>query len=243
MQSFTWCFAMGFDPGGEHVIDKPEQYERWRDYVPNSHPAWPGTAELDARQPITLKPMAQACSTEPGKFHRTVRCIGRSPTEGTSRPATAGECHLVNWPQNDYWLGNLFDDADRRAADARRADRQLSRSLLLLDADRSPAARRQGRLEGAAPPPRHRGHATTGWRRPRTSASRAASRPCSRSPRTTSAPTPGEDARQEAGEFTAEKFADSRRHRQLPHRPAPHHRRRQLHRHRVRCRSRSRSAR
>src|SRR5687768_6206883 len=35
VQSFTWCFPMAFDPtpGANHVGDKPEQYDRWRDYT------------------------------------------------------------------------------------------------------------------------------------------------------------------------------------------------------------------
>ncbi len=32
VQALTWCFAMGYDPDGEHVIDRPGAYGRWRDY-------------------------------------------------------------------------------------------------------------------------------------------------------------------------------------------------------------------
>jgi hypothetical protein len=39
MQSFTVAFAIEHRPGEDHVIDRPEQYDRWRDYRPDF---WPG---------------------------------------------------------------------------------------------------------------------------------------------------------------------------------------------------------
>ena len=35
VQSITMCFPMAYDPAGEHIVDCPAQYERWRDYVPD----------------------------------------------------------------------------------------------------------------------------------------------------------------------------------------------------------------
>ena len=59
VQAFTWCFAMGFDPAAEanHVIDKPAEYERWRDCVPQLRPPWTGRL-LDWAFPVpwTLEP-------------------------------------------------------------------------------------------------------------------------------------------------------------------------------------------
>ena len=46
---------------------------------------------------------------------------------------------LVNWPQNDYWLGNLYDNGRREMATTTRRGRELSLSPSLLDADGSPA--------------------------------------------------------------------------------------------------------
>jgi hypothetical protein len=43
-QSFTVCFAMGYDEGADHTIDKPEDYAFWRDYVPALKPAMAGQA-------------------------------------------------------------------------------------------------------------------------------------------------------------------------------------------------------
>ena len=36
VQAFTWCMPVGYDPGGEHVIDRPAMYDFWRDYTPRS---------------------------------------------------------------------------------------------------------------------------------------------------------------------------------------------------------------
>src|SRR5579859_1432023 len=56
VQALTWCFPLAYDPGGCHVIDRPAQYDRWRDYVPPLKPEWTGPL-LDWRHPdpITLR--------------------------------------------------------------------------------------------------------------------------------------------------------------------------------------------
>jgi hypothetical protein len=44
--------------------------------------------------------------------------------------AYAGDISLINWPQNDYWLGNLFEVSEEEAARHLRRGKQLSLSLL-----------------------------------------------------------------------------------------------------------------
>src|SRR5579864_8589579 len=57
IQSFTVCFAMDLLPGEDHTIDKPPEYDFWRDYVPQLTPAWPGKLlSWDPPEPRTLKP-------------------------------------------------------------------------------------------------------------------------------------------------------------------------------------------
>src|SRR4030095_1645052 len=63
VQSFTWCFAVGYDPevgltrDDRYVIDKPAQYERWRDYWPQLPPPWPARLlSMNQVNPITLQP-------------------------------------------------------------------------------------------------------------------------------------------------------------------------------------------
>src|SRR3712207_1556751 len=38
-QALTWCMALDHLPGEDHTIDRPEGYERFRDFRP---PFWPG---------------------------------------------------------------------------------------------------------------------------------------------------------------------------------------------------------
>jgi hypothetical protein len=42
MQAVTWCFAMDYIEGGDFTIDRPANYDFWREYVPELTPAWPG---------------------------------------------------------------------------------------------------------------------------------------------------------------------------------------------------------
>ena len=42
MQSITVCFAIDYRPGEDHTIDQPEEYNFWRDYVPQMQPPYPG---------------------------------------------------------------------------------------------------------------------------------------------------------------------------------------------------------
>ena len=90
---------------------------------------------------------------------RTSGSTGGSSTRATSRPApTRGEITLVNWPQNDYWLGDSSRRRARGGRQARRRAKQLSLSLLywLQTEAPAPTARPAGRACGSARPRRHR---------------------------------------------------------------------------------------
>jgi hypothetical protein len=134
-QSFTCCFAMDYVDGEDHVIDRPREYAFWRDHVPALTPPWPGKLlSLFYSQPRTLKPfnMGFDPSQATGLF-RYRRIIDRTNFVGGTY---AGDITLVNWPQNDYMLGNLVDAPDvpdMPATDAARhieRAKQLSLSLL-----------------------------------------------------------------------------------------------------------------
>jgi hypothetical protein len=128
-QAFTCCFAMDYLAGEDHVIDKPAEYEFWRDYVPSLAPAWPGRLlSWEATDPVSGG--TRKVQTDVGKgtgFWSYRRIIDRAQF---APGAFAGDISLVNWPQNDFLLGNLCDvaqeDADRNLGRAK----QLSLSLL-----------------------------------------------------------------------------------------------------------------
>jgi hypothetical protein len=42
MQAATWCFPMQYVADGDFTISRPQQYNRWRSFVPELTPPWPG---------------------------------------------------------------------------------------------------------------------------------------------------------------------------------------------------------
>jgi hypothetical protein len=128
-QSFTCCFAMDYLDGEDHTIDRPRDYAFWRDHVPALTPPWPGKL-LDwfYSQPKTLKPFNYGFDPVKGaglfKYRRIIDRTNFAPD--TYR----GDITLVNWPQNDYMLGNLIDVPAAEAAKHVDQAKQLSLSLL-----------------------------------------------------------------------------------------------------------------
>jgi len=133
-QAFTAVFVMDFVPGADHTIDQPRDYAFWRDYVPRLTPPWTGRLlALESSHPITLAPRqygfdpAGTSTSELFNLWRYRRIANRA----NFLPGTyGGDLSTVNWPQNDYMLGNLVgvsDEARRRHVDAAK---QLSLSLL-----------------------------------------------------------------------------------------------------------------
>ena len=58
-QSFTVCFALGYDKAKDHTIAKPAEYSFWHDYIPQLKPAWPGKLlSWSMTDPISLKERA-----------------------------------------------------------------------------------------------------------------------------------------------------------------------------------------
>lgn len=133
-QAFTCCFAMEYHDGEDHTIDRPAEYAFWRDYVPALTPPWTGPLlSLESSSPITLEPRMlrfdPAGEQRDGGFGlwRYRRILDRTNFAEGAMPA---DVCLVNWPMNDYWLGNLIDTgAEEREGHIARA-KQLSLSLL-----------------------------------------------------------------------------------------------------------------
>jgi hypothetical protein len=130
-QAFTCCFAMEYRDGEDHTIDRPAEYEAWRDYVPNLTPPWPGRLlDLTVSEPKSLRP-----STRNG-FDPTGEGAGfwvyrRVADPRNFRPgAYLGGITLVNWPQNDYLGGNLVGVSPEGARRHVGRAKQLSLSLL-----------------------------------------------------------------------------------------------------------------
>ncbi len=128
-QSFTCCFAMDYLHGEDHIINRPREYAFWRDHVPPLTPAWPGKLlDLTYSQPKTLQPFNMGFNPiEASGLFRYRRIVDRT----NFAPGTyAGDTTLVNWPQNDYMLGNIVDVPPPEATHHIERAKQLSLSLL-----------------------------------------------------------------------------------------------------------------
>jgi hypothetical protein len=133
-QSFTMCFAMDYMPGENHVIEKPREYDFWRNHVPAVTPSWPGRLlDLHYPNPRTLQPTRLGFHPEGGKTGSMLnlwnyrRIISR---HNFLPGAYKGDITIVNWPQNDYMLGNLVGVSEKEFQRHVERGKQLSLSLL-----------------------------------------------------------------------------------------------------------------
>ncbi|XEC97389.1 FAD-dependent oxidoreductase [Paenibacillus tarimensis] len=127
MQAFTYCFAIDYREGEDHTIRKPKDYDFWRNYQasfwPDKQLSWIGS------HPVTLKPVQYGLF--PDGEHYSLWLYRRIIDRSNFVPGTFdSDITLVNWPQNDYWLGPIIDvdeeDKERHLQQAK----QLSLSLL-----------------------------------------------------------------------------------------------------------------
>jgi hypothetical protein len=133
-QAFTVCFAMDYLDGEDHTIARPPTYPFWRDYVPEMNPPWTGhLLSLTMSHPVTLEPRPmnfdpiREAKGEVWGFWLYRRIIDKANFRAGAFP---GDICLVNWPMNDYWLGNLVGVSDAEKEQHLEAGKQLSLSLL-----------------------------------------------------------------------------------------------------------------
>lgn len=136
-QAFTVCFAMEYLPGEDWTIDKPANYGFWHDFVPNVKPAWTGKLlSLTYPTPSTLQP--NPAGFIPDGSEQTFNWKGlnfwkyRQIVDHTHfQPGTfKGSTTLVNWPQNDYMLGNIVDVPEEEFNRHVAAAKELNLALL-----------------------------------------------------------------------------------------------------------------
>ncbi|MBC9929464.1 FAD-dependent oxidoreductase [Chitinophaga qingshengii] len=133
-QAFTVCFALDYVPGGNFVIEKPAEYEFWRNHVPRLTPAWSGKQlDLHYSDPRTLAPKLLGFHPEGVPTGNTLnlwnyrRIINKDNFEaGTYK----GGATIVNWPQNDYMLGNLIGASPEQFRHHVERAKQLNLSLI-----------------------------------------------------------------------------------------------------------------
>ena len=142
MQGITYCFAIDYLPGEDHTIDKPAEYDFWHDYVPKLTPPWPGRLlSLLSTQPKTLEPYQfsfDPTSQDQGllsdrrpEYYNNLWSYRRIADRRNFASGTyPSSISLVNWKENDYWLGNVCEVSDEEAARNLQRAKQLSLALL-----------------------------------------------------------------------------------------------------------------
>lgn len=130
-QSHSWTFVLDYHPAEDHTIDKPATYDFWRNYKadfwPNELLSW------TTSDPETLAPITRPIFTAPTDdrqaddlwhFRRIV--YRQYYPEGFHK----SDVVVVNWPQIDYWLGQLVGVSDEERKKHLAGARELSLSML-----------------------------------------------------------------------------------------------------------------
>ncbi|TDE14475.1 FAD-dependent oxidoreductase [Dyadobacter psychrotolerans] len=133
-QAFTVCFAMDYLPGENHVIEKPREYDFWKNFIPKMKKPWSGKLlYLAYSNPKTLEPKLLGFHPEGISMGDKLnlwnyrRIINK---ENFEKGTYAGDITIVNWPQNDYLLGNLVGASEKDFKKHFERGKQLSLSLL-----------------------------------------------------------------------------------------------------------------
>jgi len=133
-QAFTMCFAVDHVVGAEHVIDKPKEYDFWSGYIPDLMPAWPGRL-LDFSYTHPSSGASKQLGFNPKGPHKigviNLWTYRRILAQSNFNPGSGlRDISLINWPQNDYFLGNLVGVSDTERNRHIDRSKQLSLSLL-----------------------------------------------------------------------------------------------------------------
>jgi len=133
-QAITCCFAVDYLEGQDHTIERPAEYEFWRNFIPALKSSWPGRLlDLTYSDPVTLKPASRGFDPRGagGGLWVYRRILDPRNFQPGSYPGSSGTT-LINWPQNDYWLGPLAGTKVTAAQALRHVARAKQLSLSLL---------------------------------------------------------------------------------------------------------------
>lgn len=142
MQPVTACFAVDHLAGEDHTIERPAEYANWK---ARRRDGWPeGQLSLLAPDPRTGMPVPRTLAPNPPgdpaligpdladpELDRDLWLFRRIAARANfAAGAYASDITLVNWPQNDYWLGPVFELPAEESTRHRHAARGLSLCLL-----------------------------------------------------------------------------------------------------------------
>jgi len=133
-QAFTMCFAIDYIPEEYYTIEKPRDYDYWKNYIPAVSPPWPGKLlNLSYSNPSTLERKELGFNPDGSETSPLLNLWNyrRIINKNNFKPSTfISDISLVNWPQNDYIEGNLIGASPDEFRKHIGGARQLSLSLL-----------------------------------------------------------------------------------------------------------------
>lgn len=128
-QSITHVFALDYVNGENFTIEKPEQYDFWRQYVPK-HTRFPllswyanDTDDTTKMKEYGLFPDERGLLPL-WTYRRIIDPLLFKPG------FYDGEITLINWPQNDYFVGSILAVSEEERARHLENAKQLSLSLV-----------------------------------------------------------------------------------------------------------------
>ena len=124
LQGFTCCFAMDYLHGEDHVIDRPRDYNHWRNFKMKTSSE--GNYHFLSFEAADSRKIGFDPETRKGFW--TYRRIA---DRDLFQPGFyQGDITIVNWPQNDYSFGLICDVSTAAAKRQVERAKQLSLSLL-----------------------------------------------------------------------------------------------------------------
>ncbi len=133
LQAITFCLAMDYVPRAHQTIEKPAQYDVWKNFIPNLTPGWPGKLlALSYSNPSTLQPKSLGFSPDKVSTGPLLNLwdYRRIINKENFKPGTfKSDISVMNWPQNDYLGGSLIDVPEEEFEKHIEDSKQLSLSL------------------------------------------------------------------------------------------------------------------
>ncbi|MNO35279.1 putative FAD-binding dehydrogenase [compost metagenome] len=127
IQAFTHCLVLDYTEGEDYTIAKPRDYDFWKSYQADFWPA--PQLSWTVPSPSTLAPVTYVLL--PGEGANPLFTYRRLADHNNFQPgAYKTDLSVVNWPQNDYWLGSIIDVSPKERHRHLERAKQLSLSLL-----------------------------------------------------------------------------------------------------------------
>lgn len=126
IQAFTYVLGMEYCEGEDHTIPEPDTYSFWKEFHPS---IWPDKyLSFFAPHPITKEKREYTLFPQEKGFPlwEYRRCYDQKQF---NTPIRTGDVSLMNWPQSDYFLGNIYDVSEAEKAENIYRAKQLSLSL------------------------------------------------------------------------------------------------------------------